>query len=54
MAYPTLDLRKTLDSLPPIYASSSDLRSQIRTSLNNGSAIPLLVVLDDDPTGTQT
>ena len=47
-----LDKSSTLSSLPPIYPG--DLRSQIRSTLKNTPSIPLLVALDDDPTGTQT
>ncbi|KAK5074238.1 hypothetical protein LTS08_005193 [Lithohypha guttulata] len=46
-------LSDALSSLPAVYGG--DLRSLIRTKINNtGDSIPLLVVLDDDPTGTQT
>lgn len=46
-------LSETLKALPPVY--SGDLRSLIKTKIENtGQEIPLLVVLDDDPTGTQT
>lgn len=54
MTSPTpLPLRETLASLPPIHAG--DLRGQTRQFLSaNASSIPLLIALDDDPTGTQT
>ena len=46
-------LSEALSSLPPVFAG--DLRSLIQTKINHTSdSIPLLVVLDDDPTGTQT
>ena len=46
-------LADCLSSLPPVY--SGDLRSLIKTKVSHTSdSIPLLVVLDDDPTGTQT
>ncbi|KAK4629198.1 hypothetical protein CLAFUW4_07656 [Fulvia fulva] len=42
-----------LSSLPPPYLG--DLRSQIKQKVSDpNSGIPLLVILDDDPTGTQT
>lgn len=47
-----LDLSRVLSSLPPVHAVTS--RADIRTALKNTPDIPLLVVLDDDPTGTQT
>ncbi|KAK5937701.1 hypothetical protein PMZ80_009830 [Knufia obscura] len=46
-------LSEALSSLPPIFPG--DLRSLIKTKINHTTdSIPLLVVLDDDPTGTQT
>lgn len=49
----TLELGPTLASLPP--APPSDLRRQTRDLLRDPtSQIPVLVALDDDPTGTQT
>lgn len=46
-------LQETLSSLPPPY--EGDLRSLIKTKINSTNGeIPLLVILDDDPTGTQT
>lgn len=53
MAQP-ISLRKTLEALPPVYESSSTLRKQISNRLSTSTSIPILVVLDDDPTGTQT
>ncbi|KAL7268307.1 hypothetical protein RUND412_009074 [Rhizina undulata] len=47
-----LPLVKTIASLPEPYAAS-DVRSEILRTLNNNNT-PVLVVLDDDPTGTQT
>lgn len=48
-----LDLASTLASLPPPPPASS--RAQVRQQLQAPSAkSPILVVLDDDPTGTQT
>ena len=54
MAYDTpLDLKSTLAGLPP--APPSDLRKQIQSRLKDtNTKIPILVALDDDPTGTQT
>lgn len=51
MADKTLDRNATLSALPPVTAQ--DLRSQIQQDLSSSTA-PILVVLDDDPTGTQT
>lgn len=44
-------LETILSSLPPTY--EGDLRAQIKSQISQTS-IPILVVLDDDPTGTQT
>lgn len=53
MAPQSLPLQATLSSLPPVYPG--DLRAQTRALLSStASTIPLLVALDDDPTGTQT
>lgn len=53
MAPQSLPLQATLSSLPPVYLG--DLRAQTRALLSStASTIPLLVALDDDPTGTQT
>lgn len=46
-----LPAKQTLDSLPPEYAL--DIKQHIREPLKS-DAVPILVVLDDDPTGTQT
>lgn len=49
----TLDLASTIASLPKV--SATDLRRQVRQQLQDASTkAPILVVLDDDPTGTQT
>ncbi|OJD34427.1 putative oxidoreductase ygbj protein [Diplodia corticola] len=49
----SLPLQSTLSSLPPVHPG--DLRAQTRALLSStASTIPLLVALDDDPTGTQT
>jgi uncharacterized protein YgbK (DUF1537 family) len=51
--YPPLPLTQTLTTLPPEY--SADTLSQIASYLFSTSTHPRrLVVLDDDPTGTQT
>jgi len=50
----TKSLRQTLEALPPVYASSTTLRTQIKDQLSASKSTPILVVLDDDPTGTQT
>uniref|UniRef100_A0A8H7NQH4 Ketose-bisphosphate aldolase class-II family protein n=1 Tax=Bionectria ochroleuca TaxID=29856 RepID=A0A8H7NQH4_BIOOC len=53
MADSVRDLQSTLASLPPVVAK--DLRGKTQTAIRSGSLkVPLLVVLDDDPTGTQT
>ena len=45
--------KNLLSKLPPIY--EGDLRGQTRQLLQNSAGeIPILVALDDDPTGTQT
>lgn len=50
---PTLDLKSTLSNLPP--QPPGNLRESIASLLKDpGSRIPILVALDDDPTGTQT
>lgn len=50
---PVLDLAATLANLPP--PPSSDLKQQTRAALiDPNSPVPILVALDDDPTGTQT
>ena len=48
----SLDLKATLDSLPPPRAQ--DIQKSIQSLLQDtNSRIPILVALDDDPTGTQ-
>lgn len=51
MAHQVLDRDATLSALPPVTAK--DLRSQVQKDLSSSTA-PILVILDDDPTGTQT
>lgn len=51
-AYPHLPLKSTLASLPP--ASTDDaILQRIRSQVHNPTT-PLVIALDDDPTGTQT
>ncbi|CAK7215115.1 hypothetical protein SBRCBS47491_002372 [Sporothrix bragantina] len=55
----SLDLASTLAALPPLPAQASSYRAQVKAALDaqrssEKPAIPLLVALDDDPTGTQT
>ncbi|KAL4940367.1 hypothetical protein BDV06DRAFT_230356 [Aspergillus oleicola] len=50
--YPTLPREKTLASLPPEHPT--DVLTQITTFLSTTIKPRRLVVLDDDPTGTQT
>lgn len=50
----SLPLRETLGALPALSSSSSELRSQTRGLIQSNPDIPILVALDDDPTGTQT
>ncbi|KAK7540882.1 uncharacterized protein J3D65DRAFT_616809 [Phyllosticta citribraziliensis] len=54
MSFPkSLPLHETLAALPR--AHPGDLRAQTRQFLSsNAASIPLLIALDDDPTGTQT
>ncbi|KAJ3540532.1 hypothetical protein NM208_g5028 [Fusarium decemcellulare] len=47
-----LNRDEVLSSLPPVTATS--LRSQVRQELAASTKTPILVILDDDPTGTQT
>lgn len=49
-----LPLKETLDALPSQSSTSTELRSQTRSVIQASSDIPILVALDDDPTGTQT
>ena len=46
------DLKSTLADLPPIKAQG--LRAKTKACLSSNSKAPILVTLDDDPTGTQT
>ncbi|KAK7992817.1 hypothetical protein PG988_001611 [Apiospora saccharicola] len=49
----TLELKPTLAKLPP--PPPATLRKQVQTILQDpASKVPILVALDDDPTGTQT
>lgn len=49
----TLSLQETLNNLPP--QPPSDLRQAIASHLKDSNTkVPILVALDDDPTGTQT
>jgi len=49
--YPTLPLKETMDSLPSEYNGA--ILHSIREHISDDKT-PLLVILDDDPTGTQT
>ncbi|KAF2450613.1 hypothetical protein P171DRAFT_451112 [Karstenula rhodostoma CBS 690.94] len=49
-----LPLKQTLDSLPSLKSSLEETRSQTRAQIQSNARIPVLVALDDDPTGTQT
>lgn len=49
--YPKLSLQETIESLPPVY--EGDILRIIRERISDKQT-PLLVILDDDPTGTQT
>ncbi|OAA73929.1 3-hydroxyacid dehydrogenase/reductase [Cordyceps fumosorosea ARSEF 2679] len=49
---PRLPAAETLRALPPEY-DADDVLSSIRRVVNGGG-VPTLVILDDDPTGTQT
>ncbi|KAI1076890.1 hypothetical protein F5B20DRAFT_305767 [Whalleya microplaca] len=52
-SHTSLSLKSTLAGLPP--APTTDVRGQVQYLLKNtDSKIPILVALDDDPTGTQT
>ncbi|KAJ4375702.1 hypothetical protein N0V86_007235 [Didymella sp. IMI 355093] len=50
----SLPLKETLEGLPELSSTSSELRSRTRDVIQSSSNIPILVALDDDPTGTQT
>ncbi|KAF2112216.1 hypothetical protein BDV96DRAFT_581370 [Lophiotrema nucula] len=47
-------LKSTLASLPKLSATSDELRAKTRKEIQSNPNIPILVALDDDPTGTQT
>ena len=49
--YSPLPTERTISALPP--ASQEDILAQIRSQISSTST-PLLIALDDDPTGTQT
>ncbi|KAK7181867.1 hypothetical protein DPSP01_009467 [Paraphaeosphaeria sporulosa] len=49
-----LPLKRTLESLPPLKSSLEETRSHTRAQIWSNPQIPVLVALDDDPTGTQT
>jgi uncharacterized protein YgbK (DUF1537 family) len=49
--YPKLPVKETMDALPPVY--TGNVIDAIRNEINNDKT-PLIIVLDDDPTGTQT
>ncbi|OBS27884.1 hypothetical protein FPOA_01826 [Fusarium poae] len=50
-----INLAETLSALPPVPASHKQLRTQTRSIIQSKiSPAPVLVILDDDPTGTQT
>ncbi|KAF4335772.1 hypothetical protein FBEOM_10363 [Fusarium beomiforme] len=50
-----INLSEALSALPPVLASHQQLRTQTRSTIQSSSSpSPLLVILDDDPTGTQT
>ncbi|KAF2732662.1 hypothetical protein EJ04DRAFT_513722 [Polyplosphaeria fusca] len=53
MKVSSLPLQATLEALQPL-STSSDLRAQTRKETQSNTDIPILVALDDDPTGTQT
>jgi hypothetical protein len=48
--YPKLSLKETINSLPEAH---EDLCSIVKDQISSGKT-PILVILDDDPTGTQT
>jgi uncharacterized protein YgbK (DUF1537 family) len=49
--YPKLPVKETIDALPPAY--TGNVIDNIRNEINNNQT-PLIIALDDDPTGTQT
>ncbi|KAH7004729.1 hypothetical protein EDB82DRAFT_487754 [Fusarium venenatum] len=50
-----INLTETLSALPPVPASHKQLRTQTKSNIQSRtSPAPVLVILDDDPTGTQT
>jgi uncharacterized protein YgbK (DUF1537 family) len=49
--YPKLPVQETIDALPPVY--TGNVIDIIRNEINNDNT-PLIIALDDDPTGTQT
>ena len=49
--YPRLPVKETIDALPPVY--TGNVIDTIRNEINNDKT-PLIIALDDDPTGTQT
>ncbi|KAH7242103.1 hypothetical protein BKA59DRAFT_440904 [Fusarium tricinctum] len=51
----TIKLADALSALPPVPKSHHELRYQTQSTIRDSSSpAPLLVILDDDPTGTQT
>ncbi|KAH7308918.1 hypothetical protein B0I35DRAFT_440981 [Stachybotrys elegans] len=50
--YPEIQLSSALAGLPPV--TTQKLREEIRDEVKRSEDGPLLVILDDDPTGTQT
>ncbi|KAL6920638.1 hypothetical protein ACHAPO_004675 [Fusarium lateritium] len=50
-----INLAETLSALPPAPSSHKQLRTETRSTIRSKtSPAPVLVILDDDPTGTQT
>ena len=49
-----LSLKETLEALPTLSSTSTELRFQTHNAIQASLDIPILVALDDDPTGTQT
>ncbi|KAM5345244.1 hypothetical protein ACJ41O_011106 [Fusarium nematophilum] len=50
--YKVLDRNAILSFLPPV--TRKNLRTLVRQNLSSSTNAPILVILDDDPTGTQT